>query len=619
MASTSQSIEDIIPFTFFNAPNVSAVGADALLDGAGAIDFNLPPYRLTDADVLPTPGRPLLTVSPSERGPSRVRPEGNSWPPFYFLSHPAIHRLMPFVQVPARVPRTDPTYLATILDRAVPVFETIQRSYVFIPHSRAQLIVLAGLLRLVSAVSQIVPARVQSGWTAFLPVDEPASSPTWNTYPPLSTIWVFPGTEEFPMDQSLRDPFSVADHTTLLRIARPNLRVLVNFMARNRIREANGPRMAVSLLDEALAPVYPIFEVLIDEFRAGRLSPTITHIFFNSVRALIASLPPETRKPRLVNRTLTPALVIPRLPNKDLSSEPYPVMDMSDYNSMWYWWQGLQDEHPSAVPVRGAREESTSPHYRPTTPPSVSPAPNPATPPSQTGPSAVGSASFDIRALRGSARKGTPSPRRASAIAASPSHSAEMQVDSPEMSSADALAIAEALDDPPPRRGPPRVATRGQRAPRRGALPVHPPPASLRDTKGRPMTKTRSSQRSVTPPASEAYNEDGEEEKEDEEEEEEPVCPAKRQRTSSSTPKGRGRAQLLLDSQRDLSVDYRTAVLQYPFISDPRRTESTTDGDLAALINFLEHRDVQAHQPTPPPEESSKWPEEDESASSGSE
>jgi hypothetical protein len=63
--------------------------------------------------------------------------------------------------------------------------------------------------------------------------------------------------------------------------------------------------------------------------------------------------------------------------------------------------------------------------------------------------------------------------------------------------------------------------------------------SQLRDTKGRPMIKTRSSQRSVTPPASEAYNEEGEEEKEDEEEEEEPVRPAKRQRTSSSAPKGR--------------------------------------------------------------------------------
>jgi hypothetical protein len=78
-------------------------------------------------------------------------------------------------------------------------------------------------------------------------------------------------------------------------------------------------------------------------------------------------------------------------------------------------------------------------------------------------------------------------------------------------------------------------------------------------------------------------------------------------------------AQLLLDSQQDLSVDYRAAILQYPFISDPCRTESTTDGDLAALINFLEHHDAQAHQPTPPPEESSKWPAEDESGPSGSE
>jgi hypothetical protein len=58
------------------------------------------------------------------------------------------------------------------------------------------------------------------------------------------------------------------------------------------------------------------------------------------------------------------------------------------------------------------------------------------------------------------------------------------------------------------------------------------------------MIRIRSSQKSVTPPASEAYDEEGEEEKEDEEEEEEePVRPAKRQRTGSSAPKGRGRGQ----------------------------------------------------------------------------
>jgi hypothetical protein len=55
------------------------------------------------------------------------------------------------------------------------------------------------------------------------------------------------------------------------------------------------------------------------------------------------------------------------------------------------------------------------------------------------------------------------------------------------------------------------------------------------------MIKTRSSQRSVTLPASKAYNEEGEEEKEDEEEEdeEEPPCPVKHQRTGPASPKSK--------------------------------------------------------------------------------
>ncbi|KAJ7305686.1 hypothetical protein DFH08DRAFT_976234, partial [Mycena albidolilacea] len=575
MSAPPHSIEDIIPFIFYNTLNDSSVGTDALLDGSGNIDYQLPPYRLTDADVVPTPGRPLLTVSPSERGPSRVQVEGDSWPPFHFFSHPAIYRLMPFVRIPARIRRTDPLYLATILDRAVPVFETIQRSYAFIPHSRAQMVVLAGLLRLVSAVSQIVPARVQSGWTAFLPANEPATSPTWDTYSFISSVWLFPGTEEFPMDQPLRDPLSLADHTTLLRIARPNLRVLVHFMARNRINEVNGPQMAVSLLNEALAPAYPIFELLINEFRAGNLSPTITHIIFNSVRALIAALPSEMRDPIWLdhllpespdhaNRVLTPRLLIPRLPHEDLSSEPYPVMDMSDYDSMWYWWRRLQDEHPSAVAVRDARADSTSPHYRPTTPPSPSRSSTPVSPSTPAGRSAVGSASFDIRSLRPSSARGSPSKPEATADARTTPTLPEMQVDPQDISPEDARAIAEALAaDEPASRSP---------AP---PCPLHnltlfvlfPHPTQNVDLRGRPLIRVRSSRKSVTPPVDEAYNEEGEEEKDEEEEEEEeeaPPRPAKRRRTAPAPPKsktpgkskGKGKAQVETPALPDLSTSF---------------------------------------------------------------
>ncbi|KAJ7710242.1 hypothetical protein B0H14DRAFT_2646105 [Mycena olivaceomarginata] len=78
------------------------------------------------------------------------------------------------------------------------------------------------------------------------------------------------------------------------------------------------------------------------------------------------------------------------------------------------------------------------------------------------------------------------------------------------MSSADALAIAEALDDPSPRK---------------------------LDKRGRPMIIAHSSRKSVTPSAEEAYREEGEEAGE-EEEAEEPTRPTKRQRTSSRVATG---------------------------------------------------------------------------------
>ncbi|KAJ7817904.1 hypothetical protein B0H14DRAFT_2601627 [Mycena olivaceomarginata] len=77
-------------------------------------------------------------------------------------------------------------------------------------------------------------------------------------------------------------------------------------------------------------------------------------------------------------------------------------------------------------------------------------------------------------------------------------------------------------------------------------------------------------------------------------------------------------AQLLLDSETELTNDYRAAVLRYPFISDARRTESTNDQDLSVLIDFLARRAALGQQSTPPPEENSNWPEEGEAGPSGS-
>jgi hypothetical protein len=126
---------------------------------------------------------------------------------------------------------------------------------------------------------------------------------------------------------------------------------------------------------------------------------------------------------------------------------------MSDYDPMWHWWERLQErrqlsEGPTSPSARSPRVGTYSPHYSPTTPPSPSPVPDPVTPLAQTGPSAVGSASFDIRSLLGSAKKDPSSPRRASAIAALPSPTPEMHVDSEEPVFADTRASVEAVDTP---------------------------------------------------------------------------------------------------------------------------------------------------------------------------
>ncbi|KAJ7729892.1 hypothetical protein B0H14DRAFT_3518199 [Mycena olivaceomarginata] len=67
--------------------------------------------------------------------------------------------------------------------------------------------------------------------------------------------------------------------------------------------------------------------------------------------------------------------------------------------------------------------------------------------------------------------------------------------------------------------------------------------------------------------------------------------------------------QLLEDAEADLSVEYRAAIQRYPFISDPRRADLPSDEDLPTLIEFLTRRAARAHEPTPPPEEESNWPD----------
>ncbi|KAJ7711946.1 hypothetical protein B0H14DRAFT_2645543 [Mycena olivaceomarginata] len=398
MSAPARTIYDRIPFVLFST------STDSVLT------------------LSPTPGRPLLTVYPAERGLSTTQTSAQSWPLFSFLVHPMIYRLFPL--------------------SGSPHVSLVQILGIWLPSS-----ITPSPYSLVSAVAQALPERVQTGWTPFLPPDEPATSPTWDTYPSVHVGWLFPRTEEFPEDQPLRD--------SCVSMTIPP---------------------SCALLAQACASLLRF----------------LTGVVFSG-------------------RLLSSNFAIPRCPHEDLSSEPYPVMDMADYDSMWHWWQRLQEHQRSSkdqpLPLLEVRTQGPIPRYMPTTPPSPSPIPDPVL--------LCADWTFRSQSLRSSTGKGLSVPQKASAVALLPLDTNDMPVETAELPPAEAqhpqkLLIPLALP------WSSSFCTRGKKTPRQGAPPAQPTPITNLDKQGRPMIIAHLSQKSITLPAKEAYNEEGKEEKEEE-------------------------------------------------------------------------------------------------------
>ncbi|KAJ7791369.1 hypothetical protein B0H14DRAFT_3567085 [Mycena olivaceomarginata] len=107
MSSPAWTIQDRISFILFSTPNNSVVGTDVFFNAPDSFNFNPVPYRITEADVAPTPGCPFLMVYPAEHGFSTTQTSVQSWLPFYFLVHPVIYQLLPFIQVPVHIAHMD--------------------------------------------------------------------------------------------------------------------------------------------------------------------------------------------------------------------------------------------------------------------------------------------------------------------------------------------------------------------------------------------------------------------------------------------------------------------------------------------------------------------------------
>ena len=93
-----------------------------LSDNADSYSYNanILPFPPSEYLFEHPPHRPLFLVEVDELVPLELGPTSQEC--VYFLNHPAVEALLPFLRFPARIKRTDPRYLVALLNAALPAF-----------------------------------------------------------------------------------------------------------------------------------------------------------------------------------------------------------------------------------------------------------------------------------------------------------------------------------------------------------------------------------------------------------------------------------------------------------------------------------------------------------------
>ncbi|KAJ7237570.1 hypothetical protein B0H12DRAFT_1075554 [Mycena haematopus] len=320
-------------FRDFRQCSSGLFGADLFFVDPEGFDFDsAPPYRLNVADVQWPPSRPFFTVIQEERATGDYQMSEDERKSIYFLRHPSIIRILPFLRRPRRFQRLSREYVVDLLDRAVPIF-----------------------------------------------------------CPRMPPFFRFPWTVEFSAAHPLV-PFQLhePDHNTLVRIRSPALVCLLEVLASAPRSLAPAD---VDSAAQALNHGVPALLQLARELRSGTLSPDFAHGIFNSTRSLI-QLVPEGRRNRawvlslppyneVFGRSIFPRdFVFPDGAHENRNRTPFPLWSSAAplglTDPFLEYWSLRQTEFPSpeSPPVLSpvpritppSRSEGVSPVYVPASP-----------------------------------------------------------------------------------------------------------------------------------------------------------------------------------------------------------------------------------------------------------
>ncbi|KAJ7226263.1 hypothetical protein B0H12DRAFT_1240651 [Mycena haematopus] len=302
----------------------------------------------------------------------------------YFLRHPAIIRVLPFLRRPRRFQRISRDYAVDLLDRAVPVFRTFSRAYPHLPHTPLQEGLVRALVLFVQRVSSRFPDAVSEGWR-YIYMGHPFEH--WAERERMPPFFRFPWTTEFSASHPLV-PFQLSElnHNSLLNIRSPALECLLEILA-------SPPRLLSSAEQDRTAQVLnrgiPCLLQLARELRERRVSPDFAHGVFNSTRSLIQGFPRVgatvlglSLSPRIMKTSVFPRdFIFPNGPhdhqnrtpfplwNSDAAGTPDPLLDCWDQYQLARPSPASPPPRSSADPISPpARTEGFSPLYIPSTP-----------------------------------------------------------------------------------------------------------------------------------------------------------------------------------------------------------------------------------------------------------
>ncbi|KAJ6468943.1 hypothetical protein C8R45DRAFT_1105566 [Mycena sanguinolenta] len=273
--------------TLFGLRQSDTPTLELFLEDHECFTFDVLPYIFTTGDFISHVERPLFPVCSVEINP--IDPiDDQSFRSVYFLLHPAVIRLLPFLRVPARVNFTSLEYLADLLDSSVPAFHAFAASFDHVPRTAVQGRLLRALIQLALHIQEVLPTRFNEEWMIVACGRE---IDTWLLdFGAVLQRFRFPGVTEFAPDHP-RMPFLLTpeEHQFFLAYSTPAVLALVSYIQNSTARPPTAD------LVRTLSRCRTFFNALRQVQVSAAISTILVDAFANSIRSVIGALPFQHR------------------------------------------------------------------------------------------------------------------------------------------------------------------------------------------------------------------------------------------------------------------------------------------------------------------------------------